>query len=132
VVRSGLAAGRKIILLLSGYDKGKDQSVRRQDREIAKARKVMTAHAFKDYLAASRAAESPDDAALRKVFEEDIRLGLQFHDARVARGLTQRQLSEMAGVPQADISRIERGGGNPTEATLQRLARALGRRLALV
>jgi len=87
---------------------------------------------FKDYLAASRAAESPDDAALRKVFEEAIRLGLQFHDARVARGLTQRQLSEMAGVPQADISRIERGGGNPTEATLQRLARALGRRLALV
>jgi ribosome-binding protein aMBF1 (putative translation factor) len=87
---------------------------------------------FKDYLAASRAAESPDDAALRKVFEDDIRLGLQFHDARVARGLTQRQLSDLSGVPQADISRIEHGGGNPTEATLQRLARALDRRLVLV
>jgi ribosome-binding protein aMBF1 (putative translation factor) len=87
---------------------------------------------FKDFLAASGDAESPDDAALRKVFEDDIRLGLQFHDARVARGLTQRQLSDLAGVPQADISRIERGGGNPTEATLQRLARALERRLALI
>jgi ribosome-binding protein aMBF1 (putative translation factor) len=87
---------------------------------------------FKDCLAASRDAESPDDAALRKVFEEDIRLGLQFHDARVVRGFTQRQLAELSGVPQADISRIERGGGNPTEATLQRLARALDRRLALV
>jgi len=87
---------------------------------------------FKHYLAASRDAESPDDAALRKVFEAEIRLGLQYHDARVARGLTQRQLSDLSGVPQADISRIECGGGNPTEATLQRLARALERRLALI
>jgi hypothetical protein len=37
-------AGRKIILLLSGYDKGRDTSGRRQDREIARARKLMTAH----------------------------------------------------------------------------------------
>ncbi len=87
---------------------------------------------FKDYLDASGDGESPDDAALRKVFEADIRLGLQYHDARVARGLTQRQLADLSGVPQADISRIERGGANPTEATLQRLARALERRLVLI
>jgi ribosome-binding protein aMBF1 (putative translation factor) len=87
---------------------------------------------FKDYLAASRAAESPEDAALRKVFAEHIRLGLQFRDVRVDRGLTQRQLSELSGVPQADISRIEHGAANPTEATLQRLAGALDRRLELV
>lgn len=87
---------------------------------------------FSDYLAASRAADSPEYAALRKVFEEDIALGLQYHDARVARGLTQRKLSELTGVPQADISRIEHGAGNPTEATLQRLASALDRRLALI
>jgi len=37
-------AGRKIILLLSGYDKGKDQSDRRQSREITKARKILTAY----------------------------------------------------------------------------------------
>jgi len=42
------------------------------------------------------------------------------------------QLSELSGVPQADISRIEHGAGNPTEATLQRLAGALDRRLELV
>jgi transcriptional regulator with XRE-family HTH domain len=59
-------------------------------------------------------------------------LGLEYRDARVKRGLTQRQLAELSGVPQADISRIERGGGNPTEATLQRLAGALERRLILV
>ena len=37
-------AGRKIILLLSGYDKGKDQSDRRQNREITNARKLLTAY----------------------------------------------------------------------------------------
>jgi ribosome-binding protein aMBF1 (putative translation factor) len=87
---------------------------------------------FKDYVAASRAAESPEDAAIRKVFAEDIRLGLEYRDARIKRGMTQRHLAELSGVPQADISRIERGGGNPTEATLQRLAGALERRLSLV
>ncbi len=52
---------------------------------------------FKDYLDASGDIESPDDAALLKVFEADIRLGLQYHDARVARGLTQRQLADLSG-----------------------------------
>jgi hypothetical protein len=37
-------SGRKIILLLSGYDKVKSSDERRQDREIAKARKLLTAH----------------------------------------------------------------------------------------
>jgi len=37
-------AGRKIILLLGGYDKARDPSDRRQEREIAKARKLLTAY----------------------------------------------------------------------------------------
>ncbi|MHB1431412.1 MAG: hypothetical protein ACYCVZ_04780 [Streptosporangiaceae bacterium] len=37
-------AGRKIILLLNGYDKGRDSSARRQQREIARARKLLTAY----------------------------------------------------------------------------------------
>lgn len=36
--------GRKIILLMSGYDKGDDPGERRQQREIGKARKLITAH----------------------------------------------------------------------------------------
>jgi len=51
---------------------------------------------------------------------------------RVARGLTQRDLADLSGVRQADISRIERGAGNPTESTFQRLAAALDSRLELV
>ena len=52
--------------------------------------------------------------------------------ARLAEGLTERQLSKLSGVPQADISRIERGAGHPTEATLERIAVALGGKLGLV
>jgi hypothetical protein len=37
-------SGRKIILLLSGYDKAGDPGKARQDREIARARKLLTAH----------------------------------------------------------------------------------------
>jgi hypothetical protein len=39
-----LDAGRKIILLLNGYDKGADDSAKRQEREIARARKLLTAY----------------------------------------------------------------------------------------
>lgn len=35
--------GDKVILLLSGYDKGRDPSAKRQEREIAQARKCLTA-----------------------------------------------------------------------------------------
>jgi hypothetical protein len=36
--------GAKIVLLLSGYDKGADPAQRRQDREIKVARKLLTEH----------------------------------------------------------------------------------------
>lgn len=37
-------SGSKIILLLSGYDKATDSASHRQDKEIAAARKLLTAH----------------------------------------------------------------------------------------
>jgi hypothetical protein len=37
-------SGRKVILLLSGYDKAKDPGHRRQERQIAQARKLQAAH----------------------------------------------------------------------------------------
>jgi XRE family transcriptional regulator, regulator of sulfur utilization len=87
---------------------------------------------FSGYLAESEAADTPGAAAVRAMFAAGIALGLQFRDARVSRGLTQADLSGLTGIPQADISRIERGAGNPTESTMQRLAHALNGRLQLV
>lgn len=84
-----------------------------------------------DWLASQQAVETPGADELRRRFEAAVALGLQFQDARNALGLSQREVAERSGVRQADISRIERGTGNPTEATLQRLAEALDRRLQL-
>ncbi len=84
-----------------------------------------------DLLADQQRAEPPAVTELHRRFEAAVALGLQFQDARNALGWSQRELSERSGVRQADISRIERGTGNPTEATLHRLAEALERRLEL-
>lgn len=51
---------------------------------------------------------------------------------RKERALTQVELAERAGLDQAEISRLERGAGNPTEQTLERVAEALGARWELV
>jgi ribosome-binding protein aMBF1 (putative translation factor) len=87
---------------------------------------------FEDWVVGRAAAETAGEVELRRRFEAAIELGLQFRDARVARGMSQRELSEASGVRQADVSRIEPGAGNPTEGTLQRLAFALDKRLELV
>ena len=63
---------------------------------------------------------------------ERAELGAVIATARKAKALTQPALSELTGIQQAEISRIERGAGNPTAATLLRLAAALGQKLTLV
>ena len=93
-----------------------------------------------DELAAAAKAGWSDDA--RRVYDAAVsafdaemdereQLGAQLAAARKARGLTQPDLSALTGIQQAEISRIERGAGNPTAATLLRLADALGLRLTL-
>jgi ribosome-binding protein aMBF1 (putative translation factor) len=66
---------------------------------------------FSEWAEGQKANEAPAQAELRRRFEAGFALGLQFTEARQARGLTQRQLSEITGVALADISRIERGAG---------------------
>ena len=46
-------------------------------------------------------------------------------NARKEKGMTQKELAEVTGISQADISRLERGTGNPSIKTLQRVASAL-------
>ena len=51
--------------------------------------------------------------------------------ARKARDLTQPVLSIITVIQRAEISRIERGIGSPTGATLNRLAAARSQRITL-
>lgn len=52
-------------------------------------------------------------------------------EARLDASMTQKQLSEKTGINQSNLSRIERGTGNPSVATLERIAAALGKRLSI-
>ncbi len=52
-------------------------------------------------------------------------------DARKMKKLTQKELSSLTGVNQADISRIERGIANPTVRLLQKLASGMDMELHL-
>ncbi|MDD3362746.1 MAG: helix-turn-helix domain-containing protein [Hespellia sp.] len=51
--------------------------------------------------------------------------------ARENAHMTQKELSEKTGIYQADISKIERGLGNPSLLTLQRIANGLGLELQI-
>ena len=52
-------------------------------------------------------------------------------DTRNKKAMTQKQLSDITGIPQADISRLENGNANPSLKTLQRLAEGMGMKLKL-
>lgn len=52
-------------------------------------------------------------------------------EGRQSKDLTQKQLAEVTGITQADISRLETGTANPSLRTLKRLAAGLGMKLKL-
>ncbi len=54
-----------------------------------------------------------------------------YAEARAERGLTQKDLAEKTGIYQAEISKIERGIGNPSVKTLKRLADGLDMQLQI-
>jgi DNA-binding XRE family transcriptional regulator len=71
-------------------------------------------------------AEGPETVAGLRSLDSHFHIAGQLLALRHRRGLTQRRLSELSGVQQADISRIERGETQPTTVTAKRLADALG------
>ncbi|MBQ2707836.1 MAG: helix-turn-helix transcriptional regulator [Clostridia bacterium] len=52
-------------------------------------------------------------------------------DTRNEESITQKQLADLTGIPQADISRLENGNANPSLRTLKRLAEGMGMKLKL-
>jgi ribosome-binding protein aMBF1 (putative translation factor) len=58
--------------------------------------------------------------------ERASQIGEEVRRLREAAGLSQRQLAEKMGSTQSVIARLEAGGVEPTLATLDRVAAALG------
>ena len=52
-------------------------------------------------------------------------------DARKRCNMTQKELSEITGIDQSDISKIEKGNANPSLSTLKRLAAGMNTILKL-
>src|SRR3989442_4936577 len=77
-------------------------------------------------------AEGPEAVAQLDVMRQRYARGGQIAMLRKRQKLTQPALAKRSGVEQADISRIERGFGKPTEENLAEIAPAPCVRLAVV
>ncbi len=78
--------------------------------------------------------EQMKDAAFKAEWdatEAEYQLIKTMLEARQRKDITQKQLSEITGIAQADISRIENGNANPSLQTLVRLAAGMGARLKI-
>jgi len=71
-------------------------------------------------------AEGPDAVAELHALNAQFKLAADLLGRRQQLGLSQAALAKLCGVQQADISRIERGQGNPTVATIEKLMTAMG------
>ena len=78
--------------------------------------------------------EKLQDPEFKKEWDElepEFQLIRAMLNGREEQRISQRQLSEITGITQADISRIENGTRNPSIRMVQRLADGLGMRLVL-
>lgn len=90
---------------------------------------------FQDFikeLEAEAEAEGPEAVAELEAFRLHFSLARQLAERRRECHLTQKQLAELSGIDQAEISRIERGQANPTTTTLGALTSALAVDVQLV
>lgn len=61
-----------------------------------------------------------------------IAVGEMVRALRAERSISQKDLARMTGIDQGDISKLERGRGNPSVRTLERIVKALGGKIAIV
>ena len=100
----------------------------------------MATRSYRDATAAARAQWTPEvqelaervNAELRAEVSAQAAIGRELALLRAQARLSQKAVAAAAQIQQADLSRIERGRGNPTAETLTRIAGALGARLTVV
>ena len=87
---------------------------------------------FQDYADKRKAKFSQNGKDAYKVFSSAVAIGSVLATARRERVMTQRELAELSGVQQADISRIERGLLNPNTITFLRLIEAMDFQISII
>ena len=73
--------------------------------------------------------KNPELAKEYEALGEEYEVVRQIIRARIAAGLTQKELAERIGTQQSNVSRIENGNSNPSMAVLKRIAEATGTKL---
>lgn len=66
-----------------------------------------------------------------EIMSINFRVANAVASARADSGKSQMELATLTGIDQSDISKIERGVANPSIATLNRIAEALGKKLQI-
>lgn len=84
---------------------------------------------YKRYL--NKKLENPEFKKEWDALETEAQIMHEMVKARLETGMTQKQLSEKTGINQSNLSRIENGDGNPSVATLERIASALGKKVSI-
>ena len=81
-----------------------------------------------------RLAKDMEDENFRKLWEDmepEFQIIRMIISTRHEKGLTQKQLADLAGIEQASLSRIETGKVSPDLATIKKIAAAMGKKLEL-
>lgn len=84
-----------------------------------------------DEVSAELAAADEEYSRLEEEYREIHEIARQVVHFRTMNHLTQRQLAELVGTSYSQIARLESGLHKPSVDTLQRIARALGKRLRI-
>ena len=75
--------------------------------------------------------EDPEFKVEYEALEPEFAIVQAIINARKQKGITQKELSELTGIAQGDISKMENGNANPSIKTLKRLASAMGMSLKI-
>lgn len=75
--------------------------------------------------------ENPEFRKEWDSLETEYQIMHEMMKARIEAGMTQKQLSEKTGINQSNLSRIENGSANPSVATLEKIASALGKKVSI-
>ena len=66
-----------------------------------------------------------------KSLEAEFQIIREIISARKDKNITQKELSDLTGITQGDISKIENGNANPSLKTLKKLAAAFDKKLVI-
>ena len=104
-----------------------------EDRELFLSGKLMGAYGimWNDDLDIETETIYEDGVTVREEQPAANQAASAVSSARALSGMSQKQLAAATGIDQSDISKIERGVANPSVSTLERIAKALGGKLAI-